>query len=179
MSTKSTLACWREKNLHFHLYTEAGCSDTVYLDLHTGDERQYRGQSIDIPIAVWEAIRTKTIWQNDLVGKTAADLREIAIKYVEKREHDFHECVGTRMKAGDSVEQAMKQCGLIKFFGCMGYGSGDEPKRTQIRKGLASLRKERARQEKIQKQIDAMKAKNADYPGVFLVKLKKGRKKNG
>jgi len=176
MSTKSTLACWRDKNLHFHLYSEAGCDGTVYLDLHTGDERQYRGQCIDIPIAVWEVIRTKTIWRNDLVGKTDADLRKIVNDYIDEREKDFDDCVDARVRSGDTEAEARKQARLILFFGCMGYGSGDQPRAKQFKLGLASEKRERARQEKGQKQIDAMIKANASCPGIHVIKLKRRKK---
>jgi hypothetical protein len=186
MSTKSTLACWRDKNLHFHLYSEAGCDGTVYLDLHVGDERNYRGQAIDIPIVVWEAIRTKTIWRNDLVGKTDAQLRKIVNAYIDKRERDFQSCVRKVMKGTEkgrkrpwqrvTREQAEKHCGMIRFFGCMGYGSGDQPRAKQFKQGLASEKRERARQEEGQKQIDAIIKANASCPGVHVFKLKKRKK---
>lgn len=177
MSTKSTLARGDLDNCHFHFYSEAGCDSEVYLDLSFRNGKNFHGESITIPIEVWEVIREKTVWQNDLVGKGNEQLMLRAHEYVDKRDQDVRDIIKGRMARGDSRKAAKKAAAFFGMMGAMCYGFHSEPFPVQYRKGIASLKKIRARQEEGQKKIDALKKANGGCPGVFVIDLKKRKKK--
>jgi len=176
MSTKSTLARGDIENSHFHFYSEAWDDDHVYLDIRVGNDKNYQYTAVTIPIAVWEVIRQKTIWQGDLVGKTNHQLREEACNFVDKRERDVRDVVRALRKKGMAKKEAEKRGRMMGLIGGAHYGSVEEPYEKQVQQGIASLKQDRTRQTAVWKDISKLRKGNEDCPGVFVLDLKKRKK---
>lgn len=130
MSTKSSI--FNGKKAHF--YHECFDEDAVYLELQ-GDQTWFEASPdhvrVLIPAAVFEAMKQYPLLDFSLAKATDRDLRARVNDFIQKR------------------RQWMKRD--PKLGACSGsfvYGSGDDPVRTQVRRGMASLRKERAKQQR-------------------------------
>lgn len=142
MSTKATLA-YGDK---FHLYLECLDDENVYLELEASEYEAHPGSiTVQIPLPIWEVIRTYQGANFDLVDKTDDELQKYAEDFVHDRLRRIKEHPGKGSIAG--------------LFGFMTYGSADDPVSDQIQRGVADMKVRREKQQELQKAIDDLKAK--------------------
>lgn len=135
MSTKSTIAHGKE----FHFYHEALDEDNVYLELENVEfEAGYQRVTVQIPVDIWEVIRHTAPARLDLVESSDEELRQMVESRVDERIAEYERA------RGDSRQEA-----LISLCGSLVFGSADEPREEQIRRGLAYYTRDRERQRQI------------------------------
>ncbi len=147
MSTKSTIA----HGENFHFYREAFDDDHVYLRLDTTHfEAGYGRVMVPIPIHIWETIRHLGGAQLDLVDRTDEDLLAKVQKEVDERTAEYQTVARERPD----------RAGLFAIIGSLVYGTADEPRDEQIRRGMEYFRRERQRQRETQARIDSLRSGN-------------------
>jgi hypothetical protein len=140
MSTKSTLAYGET----FHLYREVFDDDHVYLRLDTTHfEAGYDRVMIPIPIHIWETIRHLGGAELDLVDRSDEELLERVEKEVDERTAEYQRVARERPD----------RAGFFGILGSLVYGTADQPRDEQVRRGMDYFRSDRKRQREIQARI--------------------------
>jgi hypothetical protein len=129
MSTKSSIAHGKD----FQLYNDCFDDDGVYLELKGNPRYEVSPGSVmvRIPGHIWEAIRTfPGVWL-EYASKSDAEIRALVEKDVDKRITEWRKAKSERQK------------GWVSFCGCMVYGSAEEPRAKQIKRGLKEMLRRR------------------------------------
>lgn len=144
MSTKSTIA-WNED---FHFYREIFDDEHVYLRLDTTHfEAGYGRVMIPIPMHIWETIRHLGGARLDLVNRSDDELLTLVQKEVDERIAEYQQVARERPE----------RAGLFAIIGSLAYGTADEPRDEQIRRGMEHFRHERQHQQELQARITALR----------------------
>lgn len=143
MSTKVNIACSRNR---FHLYHEIFDDENVYIEL-TGVEFRATPQniSVQIPLEIWEVVRTRAPVRLSWAGKSDDDVRAHVEREVDER-----------------IEQARQ--GKHWLSGSLVYGAADRPREEQIRAGMRFLMETRDRQTRIAQAIQVLEAEQWVIP---------------
>jgi len=134
MSTKSTIVHGKD----FHLYTDGYDRDNIFLNLPSSavELEDIDEVSIKIPLAVWEYIRQQTCVDFTWVGKTDEQILQYVTDEVDNR-------------LSIEIKNAIQ-----RFSGMLVYGLTDDPRDSQIRKGVAYYHACRSRQTEIQNELN-------------------------
>lgn len=162
MSTKSTIAYSDDKKYGFHLYNECFEDDTVYLEI--GD------QTMQIPLAVWEAIRGYSGGNLEMAAKSDAEIRTMVEEFVDDRI--------ARVKEARKVKGKKDREGRIAWISLCGgipFGPATDSREKQVASGIAEYTRRRSYQKKIL--AVAGKIKSAQRAGPYLINLKTGETK--
>ena len=144
MSTKSTLVHGKKFSLHEELFER---TPHVWLTLDGGNfEATSRGVQVEIPLAVWEVIRQRTTARFDLASLTPAQLRAEAEKQVDTARAEYR----TLVKEHRGKRRPLP---LAHF-----YREARLPRAKHLSAVLTHLRRERADQRKLQRQIARLTA---------------------
>jgi len=140
MSTKSTLVYGQ----NFHFYRELLDDDHVYLQLDTTQfEAGYGRVTLPIPIHIWETIRHLGAADLDLVDEDDEALLAMVERDVDKRIAEYQR----------AMIETPERTSLIRFFGCLPYGTADSPRIDQVRRGMEYFRRKRQRQCEVRARI--------------------------
>jgi hypothetical protein len=140
MSTKSSLAY----GPHFHLYSEMGDADNVYLELEGVEfETSERRVMMAIPVAVWEVIRQHTAVDLSFADKSDDDIQQLV-------ESAVHERTIRYAQASEREKKSLKLSGVII------YGAADFSQGAQIARGWEYYTRLRQRQSKIKQDIETL-----------------------
>lgn len=141
MSTKATIA----RADGFHFYHECFDADHVYLELR-GDDLNFEvspgNATFRIPLSIWEAIRRTGATDFGLVMKTDLELKKLVEKAVDERIAKY-----------EQIKRENQPAAFFLGWGLQVYGSADDPRRSQIRKGMNFYRQERERQRNILREM--------------------------
>jgi len=146
MSTKCSLAYGE----NFHLYHECFDNDNVYLRLINSAFQVDRDNvTVTIPIYIWETIRHFGEPDLSKANLSDAEIFDLVTSKVDERIKEFQEANGNKQKQA-----------VLNFFGSLVYGGAEEPKETQIELGVEYYKKERSRQQEIQRKIEELRKEN-------------------
>lgn len=138
MSTKCTLAA----GPNFHFYSDALDDDHIYLELERCRfEASDRHVIVEIPVAMWEVIRKRSIVDLSLADKSDAEIKAHVEAEVQKRIEKYAE-------ADDRGKS------LFNLHGSIVYGAADTPREEQIANGLKYFLQRRAKQVQLRKDIE-------------------------
>jgi len=131
MNTKSTIC----SGDNFHFYNEGFDEGSVYLELEEAEWEYSAGRvMIRIPDYIWETIRKRPSPLGNEKVLTDEEIEKYCREFVAQRIEDV---------------KAAKIAGL---FGCLAFGSVDDPVETQVEYGIAYYKERR-------KKIEESKAK--------------------
>lgn len=148
MSTKSTIAYGPT----FHLYHEALDDDYVYLELEQVQfEASYNRVMVPIPVHIWEVIRQYQGIDFSWAEKSDQDILDYVTQSVDDRIREYEETEENRR-------------GLISFFGCLAFGTADEPRDEQIKKGVAFYQDLRTHQQQVKAAIEELQQAQRTSP---------------
>jgi hypothetical protein len=141
MSTKSTIA----HSENFHFYREALDYDNVYLEIEEVEfECSSNSVMVVIPVHIWEVIR---------------EYQGVSLLWADKTDEEIISHVSQDVE--NRIAQYAKASGAMKGWkgisGIFVYGSADEPKETQIEKGIAYYTKLRDKQQKVKAAIEELR----------------------
>ncbi|WP_017300350.1 hypothetical protein [Nodosilinea nodulosa] len=140
MSTKSTIAYGPT----FHFYHEALDDSYVYLELEQVQfEASYNRVMVPIPVHIWEVIRQYPGVDFSWADKTDQDILDYVTQSVDDRIRKYEEAEADRR-------------GFVSFFGCLAFGTADEPRDEQIEKGVTFYRDLRTRQQQVKTAIEEL-----------------------
>ena len=148
MSTKSTIAYGPT----FHLYHEALDDNYVYLELEQVQfEASYNLVMVPIPVHIWEVIRQYPGIDFSWAEKSDQDILDYVTQSVDDRIREYEE-----------TEENRK--GLISFFGCLAFGTADEPRDEQIKKGVTFYQDLRTHQQQVKASIEELQEAQRTSP---------------
>ncbi len=147
MSTKATLVHGQNFSLHEELFER---TPHVWLTLDgCVFEANERGVKVEIPLAVWEVIRQRTPARFDLASLTPAQLRAEAEKRVEANRAEYRTALAEQRAALKASGTKHRGKRLPSFF----YRDARLPRAKHLAAVLADLRRERAAQRLLQREI--------------------------
>lgn len=147
MSTKSTLAHGKNFSLYEELFERI---PHVWLTLDgCVFEATERGVKVEIPLAVWEVIRRHSPARFDLASLTPTQLRAEAEKRVEANRAGYRTALAEQRAALKAAGTKHRGKRLPSFF----YRDARRPRAKHLAAVLADLRRERAAQRMLQRQI--------------------------
>jgi hypothetical protein len=136
MTLKTTLAYGR----NFHFYQEALNNNYVYLELKDIPyDVGYRRLMIAIPIDIWETIRDLGAASFDLVNSSDTDLMERVVRKVDERIAGYQRIISS----------TPERANMLRFENSVVFGTADETREQQIRKGMIFYKTERERQREV------------------------------
>jgi hypothetical protein len=136
MTVKTTLAYGK----NFHFYQEALNNNFVYLELEDVPyDIGYRRIMVAIPIDIWVTIRSLGEAQLDLINLSDSELMELTTKQVGVRIAEYEKLRSSNPEKAE----------LLRFKNSLIFGSADEEREVQIKRGLEYFMTERERQRQI------------------------------
>lgn len=133
----------------FHLYNECLDNENVYLEIEMDEDAEVHGKhvTIKIPAEIWEVLREHSQMKNyDLVDKTDEQIYKDVLVEVEERIERYKNA-------------PEKQKGLYSMFGCIPFGSAEDPAEDQIMRGLEYYHNLKTRQCEIVKKYEEILSK--------------------
>jgi len=144
MSTRCTMAWAEFRGVTYHLFTDCLDDDgTVYLEVW----RRGIGSVLEMSLSpvVWEFLRgfQAPAFEQWLMAGTASDARSAILKDVDER-----------IAAGEKNPKA------FLVMGDTIYGPWDSPRETQIARGMAVVKRQRAKLSRLQKAVKKLRSKS-------------------
>jgi hypothetical protein len=106
--------------------------------------------SSTIPIHIWETIRHLGAAELDLVDKDDEALLTMVERDVDKRIADYQR----------AVTETPERTSLIRFFGCLLYGTADSPRAEQVRRGMEYFQRRRQQQCEVRARIAELRERS-------------------
>jgi hypothetical protein len=165
MSTKSTIAYGdrEETGYSFHLYNECYDDENVYLEIN-------HGHAIEIPMAVWESIRTFPGMSFDLADKSNAEIRKMVEEQVDERI--------AQIKAARKIKSEKRRKSAIAWANLAGgflFGNATSSRQQQILNGIREYSRRRKFQRKVRSEARSIVA--VQTKGPYLINLNTGETK--
>ena len=144
MSTKSSLA-WAEE---FHLYTDYREPGKVFLRLDgTAFEATNQSVTVQMPVALWEFLRTQPAADFNLADKPDEELRAMAVKEADEAEAHWRKLTPAQRK---------------RLPGFLGGDVGNVPRSVRIRRRAKALAEERRQQRELRAEVDRWRWRASD-----------------
>jgi hypothetical protein len=152
MSTKHTLA-FGDK---FHFYRETLDDDHVYLKISGSNFKATpRSAMLQIPAPIWETIRHLGAPDLGLAEKSDEELLAYVESVVDRRIDQLRKV----------IPLSPARANFVLIAGAMIYGRADQPRDTQIARGLNYYQRERERQKRVKTAILQLRRLNGGNDG--------------